>query len=158
MLDCQYRAMPFVKESLDSGLGCSLTATGQVTELEYVSTMLEHLTDRTGAFEKLRYTIVHLEDSEPWHIGHVHMHYVGKLASAAYRRHPLPLVVVVTPPDVPPDQFRLFPGTPGQDIWEYAAFDNVDDAQAWLLRQLDDKFGISGLSFTQHAPFSQPLG
>ncbi len=149
--------MPFQKTILDGGLGCSFEAFGIVTARDYVSVMVDHLTNPNGEFEKLRYTIVRMEEAAPWHIEHFHMRYVGRLAQQAFLRNPLPVVAVVTPPDVDPAAFQLFAGTAGRNTWENAAFRDYEDAQIWLLRQLAEKFGLTGLSLSAVAPFSEPL-
>ena len=139
--------MPMEITDLDGGRGNLISGTGVVTEEEYVETFKRHLSQNLDKFKRYRYSICDYTNVTDTNVSTAAITLISNLCEKAAAVNPAAVVAVVASQDWIYGLARM-----GQSLmygvgWEQMAFRCRVDAEVWVKERVQEKYGITDLSF-----------
>ena len=138
--------MPIEIKDLDDGMGVSIIGRGVVTEEEYVDTLKKHLTQDKNKFKKYRYSISDYTAATKEKVPTKAINLIAQLCKEAALVNPDAVVAVVADKDITYGLSRMWEFFLGEIIWEVMVFRSRHDAETWVKKRVNEKFGINDLT------------
>lgn len=138
--------MPVDLIPLDDGTGVLLTASGVVTDEEYIAAMKEHLSNNE-LLQRLKYSLSDYSPAQKILVSADAIQRVAELCKKTAASHPEVIVAQVGESDLIFGLSRMFQAYIADLPWEIRLFRTRPEAEAWLRQKAFEKFGIQNLRF-----------
>lgn len=140
--------MPIEIRDLDCGVGVIITAQRFVTEKEWVDAIIPHLTQDENKFKKYRYSLSDYTAVTKIEISNNAIRRIAGYCESASRINPKPVVAVVSNDELIYGLSRMWENLICSTDWETMVFRNREDAEAWITKEVKEKFSIENPVFS----------
>jgi hypothetical protein len=138
--------MPIKVSDLDGGLGNLFVAWGRLTEQEYVEVLMRRLTQDEDRFRRYRYSLSDYSAVAGVELPTSAIEQMLPLCRTAASVNPDALVAIVADRDVAYGLSRMWEILMTETGWEIAVFRSRDEAEEWIRREAETRFGIDDLA------------
>ncbi|MHC4160152.1 MAG: hypothetical protein ACYSSO_13860 [Planctomycetota bacterium] len=138
--------MPIETRDLDGGIGIFISATGVVTEEEYVEAHTKYLTQDKDKLQKYRYSLSDYTGVTGEKTSTEAISLIANLCKSAAKVNPYPVVAVVAKQDLIYGLARMSQLLMSETGWEHEVFRNREDAESWIKERVKEKYGIRHLT------------
>jgi hypothetical protein len=138
--------MPLEVISLDGGIGNTIVGQGKVTEQEYVEVMTKHLTQDEDKFRKYRYSLSDYTAVTGLEVPTSAIKKMMQLARVSAATNPAAIVAIVANQDLVFGLSRMSEILLDATEWEISVFRSRDEAEEWIRRRVNARFGIAELT------------
>jgi hypothetical protein len=135
--------MPVEITDVDDGLGNLITATGVVTDDEYVESCRRHLTQDPARFARYRFSLADFSQATRLDVSTEAIRQVVDLCIQAAEANADTVVAVVVPTDLGFGLARMWEMLSSRTSWEIRVFREVEVARSWIEARLRDRWHIS---------------
>ena len=141
--------MPVDIVDLDSGLGCLITGSGNVTDHEYVSTLQKHLSQSSEKIQNYKYTLTDFGEVEGLDVSAKSISDIANKCTDIATILPDTLVALIAKDDLAYGLSRMWQMMAAGTTWEIMVFRDKEKAKYWIGHRVKQKFGISDLTFAE---------
>jgi hypothetical protein len=138
--------MPLELIDLDGGIGNMVVARGRVTEQEYVDFYTRQLTQDEEEFGKYRYSLSDYTAVSDIEVSAGAVQEIMQLARASAAANPDAIFAIVVGQDVLYGLSRMSEILLDGSGWETWVFRSRVEAEEWIRRRVEEKFGITNLT------------
>ena len=143
--------MPMKVTDVDGGVGNIITAWGALSENEILDFYEAHFGQEVEKFKKYRYSLTDWSAVTKLYMSSDAVRRVVKriadLSRASMKTNPDAIVATVASQDQVFGLTRMWEVFVDDAKWETMAFRNVTAAKEWIRERVEDKYGISHISF-----------
>jgi hypothetical protein len=128
------------------GLGVMITATGFLSEEEYLDSLRQHLTQDREKFKRYRYSLSDFSDLTGFEIRTSAVRTVADLCRSAARVNPDMVVAVVAAQDAAFGLSRMWEALSDEGAWEIHVFRKREEAREWIAQHVKKRWNITDLA------------
>ena len=140
--------MPIEITDVDGGIGNIITYKGIVTEEEYLCILKKHLNQPEDKFSQYRFSITDMTGICKAEVTASAIRDIADECVKAARNNPDAIVATVADQDLVFGLVKMSIMLRDQTGWESRIFQHREDAEAWVRSRAENKFGITGLTFS----------
>jgi hypothetical protein len=134
-------------KDVDNGLGNVITVTGSLLEKEYLVRIRQHLEQDPEKFAGYRFSLADYSGVVELDLPTVAVRKIADMCKLAAKQNPDIVVATVAQGDLEYGLARMWEMLIDVGTWEVRVFRNVGDARDWIIRRVNERWGISGLTF-----------
>jgi hypothetical protein len=139
--------MPVAIKDVDNGLGNVITVTGSLLEKEYLSSLKQHFGQSPEKFAGYRFSLADYSGVAELDLPTVVVRKIADMCKLAVQKNPDVVVANVAQGEFEFGLARMWEMLIDAGSWEVRVFRTVPDAKNWIIRRVDERWGISGLTF-----------
>jgi hypothetical protein len=139
--------MPIEIRDTDGGLGVIITGSGNITEEEYIDALTKHLTQDEEKFKQIRYSLSDYTKTLKVDVSNKALELIANYCQTVAKINPDIIVVHVTNHALVYGLAKMWEVLTNNTKWEKMVFRDRSDAEAWIRKRIEEKYGIDNLTF-----------
>ena len=139
--------MPIEYRDIDGGLGSFWEAWGVLTDDEFMELSARFFSQDAGKLKKYKFNLSDYSAVERTELSTRAVRQEAEMALGVASINPESIIAIIAPQDILFGLARMWTVFTDEANWETRVFRNRGDAEEWLRRRVEEKYGISDLRF-----------
>ena len=140
--------MPIEMRDVADGVGVIITGRGMIAERQWLDSYIEHLTQDENKFRIYRYSLADYTAATDIDVSNDAIHTIVEYCRRASKINPKPIVAIVANQDLAFGLARMWEILVDAVDWETMVFRKREDAEAWIEKQVKEKYGLDNPIFS----------